>query len=579
MTKPFILCGLGRTGSRVLEYLRTAGLNVVVVDNRCREGDPRLRGIRLVSGDCRDLDTLQKAGVAGARGVLVMTNDDLVNISTTLQVRNLDREVRIVVRLFDENLLTQLGQTLEKVFTLSTAVLTAPVLAMTAVTGAALGTFRIEGQPEGRLVAESVVNPGDNLGGRTIAEVSEPLSAVALAHVPAGGTPCLLREVQPQTRLTPGDRIVLCGEPRTLSAAGGPKVGIDRDLEWATWLRRMLRVARHTLEDMDRAVLICAIVLVVVLIASTLVLHFGVTAYKVPDAFLRTVSIMATGGSMHEEEYKNQPGIRVFVSVLRIVGAVLMAAFTAIVTNYLLRARLGGAFEARRIPERGHVVVCGLGSIGFQTVKELIGSGERVVVIERDPANAFVTAARRLGVAVLIGDATLPEVQAQARMTSAFSVIVATSNDVSNLSIALLARRQQPGQRVVVLLTEPEMAKMLRQAAGVELALSVPILAAPAFLAALYGDRVLTVVLVSGTLLAVFEVSIHAEGPLAGQPLEKAAAEYGFCPIMLLGSSAEKKTTGVLEAGDRVVAVAGLPELEALMHRQNKALVVRTTGG
>jgi Trk K+ transport system NAD-binding subunit len=571
MTKPFILCGLGRTGSRVLEYLRTAGLNVVVVDNRCREGDPRLQGVRLVSGDCRDLETLQKAGVAGARGVLVMTNDDLVNISTTLQVRNLDREVRIVVRLFDENLLTQLGQTLERVFTLSTAVLTAPVLAMTAVTGAALGTFRIEGQPEGRLVAESVVHPGDNLGGRTIAEVSEPLSAVALAHVPAGETPRLLREVQPETRLTPGDRIVLCGEPRTLSAAGGPKAVADHDLEWATWLRRMLRVARHTLEDMDRAVLICAIVLVVVLIASTLVLHFGVTAYKVPDAFLRTVSIMATGGSMHEEDYKNQPGIRVFVSVLRIVGAVLMAAFTAIVTNYLLRARLGGAFEARRIPERGHVVVCGLGSIGFQTVKELIGLGERMVVIERDPANAFVTAARRLGAAVLIGDATLPEVQAQARMTSAFSVIVATSNDVSNLSIALLARRQQPGQRVVVLLTEPEMAKMLRQAAGVELALSVPILAAPAFLAALYGDRVLTVVLVSGTLLAVFEVSIHAEGPLAGQPVEKAAAEYGFCPIMLLGPSGEKKTTGVLEAGDRVVAVAGLRELEGLMHRQTRA--------
>jgi Trk K+ transport system NAD-binding subunit len=332
----------------------------------------------------------------------------------------------------------------------------------------------------------------------------------------------------------------------------------------------MLRVARHTLEDMDRAVLICTIVLAVVLISSTMVLHFGVTAYKVPDAFLRTVSIMATGGSMHEEEYMDLPGIRVFVSILRIVGVVLMAAFTAIVTNYLLRARLGGAFDTRRIPERGHVIVCGLGSIGFQTVKELVGLGERVVAIERDPANPFVTAARRLGVAVLVGDATLPEAQAQARITSAFSVIVATSNDVSNLSIALLARRQQPEQRVVVLLTEPEMAKMLRQAAGVELALSVPMLAAPAFLAGLYGNRVLTVVLVCGRLLAVFELIIHAAGPLAGQQMEKAAAEYRFCPIMLLTAAGEKKTTGPLEAGDRMVAVAGLRELEALMHRQTR---------
>jgi Trk K+ transport system NAD-binding subunit len=571
MTRPFILCGLGRTGSRVLEYLRAAGLNVVVVDNRCREGDARLQGVRLVQGDCRDMETLQKAGVAGARGVLVMTNDDLVNISTTLQVRNLDREVRIVVRLFDQNLLAQLGQTVENVFALSTAVLTAPVLAMTAVTGPALGTFRFEGHPEGWLVAEPAVRPGDNLGGRTITEVIEPLCAVALGHVPAGGTPRLLREVDPAARLAPGDKLILCGEPHALAAADGLKMAAEHDLEWAPWLRRMLRVVRHTLEDMDRAVLICTTVLVVVLIASTLVLHFGVTRYSVPDALLRTVSIMATGGSMHEEEYADLPGIRVFVSILRIVGAVLMAAFTAIVTNYLLRARLGGAFEARRIPERGHVVVCGLGSIGFQTVKELIGLGERVVVIEREPTNPFVTAARRLGAAVIVGDATLPEAQAQARITTAFSVIVATSNDVSNLSIALLARRQQPQQRVVVLLTEPEMAKMLRQAAGVELALSVPLLAAPAFLAGLYGDRVLTVVLVNGTLLAVFELIIHAQGPLAGQPMEKAAAAYRFCPIALLTASGEKDTTGTLAAGDRLVAVAGLRDLEALMNRQARA--------
>jgi Trk K+ transport system NAD-binding subunit len=571
MTRPFILCGLGRTGSRVLEYLRAAGMNVVVVDNRCREGDSRLQGVRLIQGDCREMETLQKAGVAGACGVLVMTNDDLVNISTTLQVRNLDREVRIVVRLFDQNLLAQLGQTVENVFALSTAVLTAPVLAMTAETGAALGTFRVEGQSEGQLVAESIVRAGDNLGGRTIAEVIEPLSAVALAHTPAGGTPRLLRQVDPQARLAPGDKLVLCGEPHALAAVCGSRTAAEHDLEWAPWLRRMLRVARHTLEDMDRAVLICTTVLVAVLIASTLVLHFGVMRYSVPDAFLRTVSIMATGGSMHEEEYADLPGIRVFVSILRIVGAVLMAAFTAIVTNYLLRARLGGAFEARRIPERGHVVVCGLGSIGFQAVKELIGLGERVVVIEREPTNAFVTAARRLGAAVIVGDATLHEVQAQARMTTAFSVIVATSNDVSNLSIALLARQQKPGQRVVVLLTEPEMAKMLRQAAGVELALSVPMLAAPAFLAGLYGDRVLTVVLVSGTLLAVFELIIHAEGPLAGQPLEKAAEAYRFCPIALRTASGEKETTGRLADGDRLVAVAGLRELEALMNRQVRA--------
>ena len=45
---------------------------------------------------------------------------------------------------------------------------------------------------------------------------------------------------------------------------------------------------------------------------------------------------MATGGDLHDEDLESD-WMRVYVSFLRIVGAALWAAFTAIVTNYLLR--------------------------------------------------------------------------------------------------------------------------------------------------------------------------------------------------------------------------------------------------
>src|SRR5205807_7661830 len=190
----------------------------------------------------------------------------------------------------------------------------------------------------------------------------------------------------------------------------------EADLRWAGWSRRMARVVGRTLADIDRATLACTIVLLAVLIASTLVLRFGVTKFHIADAFLRTVSILATGAALGEQgDYTDSPGLQVFVSILRIVGAVLMAAFTAIVTNYLLRARLGGAFEVRRIPDGGHIVVCGLGSIGFLVIEELLRYDERVVVIERDPANRLVNTTRRLGVPVIIGDAGVAEVMRQAR--------------------------------------------------------------------------------------------------------------------------------------------------------------------
>src|SRR5262249_50748153 len=145
MDQPILLCGLGRVGWRVFEYLRTIGLPVVAIDNHCSPGDARLAGVRLVQGDCRSREVLEGAGAANARAVLILTSDDLVNISTALMVRSLHPEVRVVLRMFNQNLIPRLGKAVHNIFALSTSTLAAPVLAVTALTGQGLGTFHVEG--------------------------------------------------------------------------------------------------------------------------------------------------------------------------------------------------------------------------------------------------------------------------------------------------------------------------------------------------------------------------------------------------------------------------------------------------
>src|SRR5437764_263922 len=166
--------------------------------------------------------------------------------------------------------------------------------------------------------------------------------------------------------------------------------------------------------------------------------------------------------------------MQTFVSLLRIAGAALTAVFTAIVTQYLLRARLGGAFEVRRIPDGGHVVVCGLGNVGFRVVEELLKADEQVVAIEADRNSRFLASARRLGAAIVPGDATVPEVLRQARAGTARAVVAATSDELANVEIALLARDLNPSQRVVVRLSDPDLADTLREAADVRLAPPLP---------------------------------------------------------------------------------------------------------
>ena len=75
----------------------------------------------------------------------------------------------------------------------------------------------------------------------------------------------------------------------------------------------------------------------------------------------------------------------------------------------------------------------------------------------------------------------------QAHAGTARAVVATTKDDMTNLEVALLVRELNPRQRVVLLLSEPQLAQMLREAANVRLAVSVPVLTAPAFLAGLYG--------------------------------------------------------------------------------------------
>ena len=61
-----------------------------------------------------------------------VTSDDLLNVSTALMARAINREVPITLRMFNQNLIARLGSAVENVYALSTSALTAPVLALIA---------------------------------------------------------------------------------------------------------------------------------------------------------------------------------------------------------------------------------------------------------------------------------------------------------------------------------------------------------------------------------------------------------------------------------------------------------------
>jgi Trk K+ transport system NAD-binding subunit len=176
---------------------------------------------------------------------------------------------------------------------------------------------------------------------------------------------------------------------------------------------------------------------------------------------------------------------------------------------------------------------------------------------------------RRAGVPVFVGDATVPEVLRQARADSAKVVIAVTSSELANLEVALLAREMNPGQRVVVRVVDPQFAEAIREAADIKHALSAPSLAAPAFAAAVYGDRVQTLLTAAGRTLVVVDLLVNdAADHLTGKSLRALSIDYSLLPVALAGQDLGALRDYRLKVGDRLTVVAELPDYERLLRLQ-----------
>ena len=113
---------------------------------------------------------------------------------------------------------------------------------------------------------------------------------------------------------------------------------------------------------------------------------------------------------------------------------------------------------------------------------------------------------------------------------------------------------------------------MLREAANVRLAVSMPALAAPAFVAALFGDRVRTMFLVLERLFAVVDLSvIKGDGFLENQSVRTLAVDYQVLPLVLQTAEGEVKLRPYnrrLSPGDRLSVIVSLTDLQRLLQRE-----------
>lgn len=130
-----IACGLGKLGYRVVLQLLKFGQSVVAIEQDVSK--PFITHIRdldvpVILGDARLRDALVKAEIDHAAAVVCCTDNDLTNLDIALDAREMNPRVKVVVRMFDEDLAKKIerGFGIHTVF--STSGLAAPAFAAAA---------------------------------------------------------------------------------------------------------------------------------------------------------------------------------------------------------------------------------------------------------------------------------------------------------------------------------------------------------------------------------------------------------------------------------------------------------------
>lgn len=256
-----------------------------------------------------------------------------------------------------------------------------------------------------------------------------------------------------------------------------------------------------------------------------------------------------------------------------VIGVVLLAEGVVKLGIALMRKDRNNSVWVQTMARfsEGHIVLCGVGSVGFRILEELAALGEDVIVVEKDEHCEFLERARALDALVLIGDARDDVLLKKLNIPGARAVIIATNDDLANLEIAMDVREMRSDVSIVMRLFDQRLARKVRASLGVEVSLSTSQLAAPLFASAALDRAVVGTHRIGQELLVVVELTVRAGGKLAGATVGLLSQTHDLTVVARRARGGEwtpQPKPGVkLEEGDLVqilVHSRRLPEVHAL---------------
>ena len=450
-------------------------------------------------------EALDRAGVRHAVTILALSPDDQLNLHAALLARDANLRIRIVLRQFNRTLAHKIEQNLPNCSVLSLAWHSAATYAAAALDPSCFRGLQFP-EPDGPLTGFATrIAESCGVGGETVVGAERVLGARILA---VDGKTEFARDMVLAGRaemVVYGDVAGLQGSaPRGPATRSHPALG-----------RRLWSLFHHGRRHPPRL----NPILVRLALAALVVLLLGIWYFHAAfnggwlDAVYFVVATMTTTGYGDLTPDRGNPVEIVSAMLLMLAGTIITGLFIAFGASLLTRVHWVRMQGLRPVHRRGHIVVCGAGSIGSEVIGLLLALGKHLVVVEISPDTAVIERAREERFDLLTGDASRDATLDLCNLNAAHGLIALTNVDTLNLEIALGARARNPTMPIVLRIAEASFARSIARHFEFETTYSAAALAAPAFvgLSRLPGSR--GRVAFAGKEFAVGEVVIGEAGP------------------------------------------------------------------
>lgn len=444
-----IICGLGSIGFRTFELLNQANQKVVAVSSTMEDEwrwQVEARGGIFILGDARDDTLLIQAGIKEAKAILVMTDQDIVNVAIAMDARKLNPQIKIILRMFDNELGAHITKALDLHQVFSTSELAAPIFASGIFDKSAIAQFKMKGKEY--LVSEESGTSNDLNADSIVLTEHRTYSKKLVAHL--------------------ADTYKITKKNKLLKYVG--KFNYLRSPVFANFRRFLF-------------ILFC------VILASALVLKWAMPLSYIDALYFVTTTVTTVGYG--DFNFSQSPSfMKFFGCLLMLTGAASLAILFSSITEIILSKKLPSILGGRPVPKKNHVIVVGAGPVGQKLVSLLLEDQLPIVVMEGGKKDHYAQDINHK-VALVDGYLRSRDTLKRANVESARAILVMTEDDVENLSVSLAAKKLNPSIINIIHVFSPKLGEKLKTSLSLDKVLCLPTIIAPYFAAAVFGDEIL----------------------------------------------------------------------------------------